>query len=279
MVKDKSIESSVPTEVTPPRMVYIPEGAFLMGTSNKQIMHLVEVEDWAEEWQEKGLFRIEQPQYKINVPGFSICATPVTNAEYNLFVWETNYRAPRQWGGFRFPEGLGDHPVVGVAKPDAEAYCQWLSEQLGDEYRLPNEIEWEKAARGEDGRMYPWGNEFDPWRCNTLESGRKSTTPVGNYSPGGDSIYGISDMVGNVFEWTSSYLRQYPYKSNQDAVEDGGDKTLRCVVRGGAWYYSRKLGRCAAREGAIPSFVSPALGFRVASSQAKFNEKTKTDES
>ena len=263
MRQDKTVDFQMPTEAAPPRMVKIPEGSTVIGTTNRQIMSLIEAEEWAEDWQDKGLFRVEQPAFKIKVPEFNICAHPVSNVEYNFFVWEKNYKPPKYWNGFRFPEGMSDHPVVGVSREDAEMYCAWISEELGMTFRLPTEIEWERASRGDDGRIYPWGDVFDPWRCNTLESGKKSTTPIGSYSPSGDSPFGVWDMVGNVWEWTSSYLRPYPYKIEENQINL--DPSWRCVVRGGAWYYSKKLARCSAREGVIPSYISTSLGFRLAS--------------
>jgi formylglycine-generating enzyme required for sulfatase activity len=169
---------------------------------------------------------------------------------------------PRDWIGFRFPEGTENHPVTGVSRLDALAYCQWLSEKLATEYRLPSEAEWERAARGDDGRMYPWGDEFDPWRCNTVESGKRGTTAAGGYTPGGDSPWGANDMAGNVWEWTNSQLKPYPYMAGDGREEQIPGAVY--VIRGGSWYYSRKLARCACREGAISIFISPSLGFRLA---------------
>jgi toxoflavin biosynthesis protein ToxD len=248
-----------------PDLVPVPGGDFLMGTSGTQVLALLQKEDWAKEWQEKGLFQVEQPQHKVSVPAFRIAIAPVTNAEYQVFVWESGHKVPKGWNGFRFPEEKGDHPVVNISLGDAQAYCAWLSKTLGQSFRLPTEAEWEKAARGSDGRMYPWGEEFDPWRCNTLESAKNGTVPVRSYSPAGDSIFGCVDMLGNVFEWTSSLLIPYPYVPVPAAGNPAAD--AKYVVRGGAWYYSRKLARCPAREGVIVTYASPALGFRIVSSE------------
>ena len=110
----------------------------------------------------------------------------------------TGHEPPSHWGGKAPPDELRDHPVVYVSWRDCVAYAEWAG------VRLLTEQEWEKAARGIDGRVYPWGDEFDSARCNTYESGIGATTPVGRYSPGGDSPCGCADMAGNVWEWTAS---------------------------------------------------------------------------
>ncbi len=245
-----------------PDMVLIPAGPFKMGTSIEQIAIMVETENWAEEWQMHDLFQVEQPQHEVNLPSFEIGRNPITNIEYFSFIYNSGHRVPKNWTGFHYNEGEAFHPVTGVSKDDTLAYCKWISSALKTEYRLPSEAEWEKAARGTDGRIYPWGDAFDPWRCNTLESAKKSTTPCGTYSPSGDSPYGVMDMVGNVYEWTSSFLLPYPFKI-EVSPEDNNRK---CIVRGGAWYYTQKLARCSARESVLPDFVSTSLGFRLARS-------------
>lgn len=245
-----------------PQMVLIPAGPFLMGTSDEQVAMMVENENWAEEWHTEDLFQIEQPQHKVTLPDFEIGLYPVSNLEYFSFIYNTGHRVPKNWTGFHYGEGEASHPVAGISKADALAYCKWLSASLKTEYRLPTEAEWEKAARGTEGRIYPWGDFFDPWRCNTLESAKRATTPNGSYSPSGDSVYGIADMAGNVWEWTSSFFSPYPFKENTDL-----DKTNKCIVRGGAWYYSHKLARCAARETVLPDYVSTSLGFRLVHSK------------
>lgn len=250
------------TNVPPPEMVTVPEGEFIMGTSDEQIMQMYWKEDWVQEWHEDGNFRIEQPQHYVFLPSYKIGKYPITNAEYYRFVWASNYKLPKGWIGFRFPEGLENHPVVGVSWIDAQAYCTWIGEKTKREFRLPTEAEWERAARGIDGRMYPWGAEFDPWRCNTLESGIQSTSAVDVYVPAGVSQVGCVDMIGNVMEWTSSWLLPYPYDPEPETPTRG--ENPRYVVRGGAWYYTRKLARCASREGFVKDYTSPAVGFRLA---------------
>ncbi len=260
-------------EVTPetsnkikmPLMVEVPNGEFLIGTSDDNIKLLqLKESDWAYEWSDNELFAAEQPQHRLSLPAFEIAKYPVTNDEYHIFTSDIAYRLPRGWTGFTFREDTENHPVVGVSKGDADAYIEWLNQKTGMNYRLPTEAEWERAARGNDGRIFPWGNTFDPWRCNTAESVKKGTTPVGFYSPGGDSPCGAVDMVGNVWEWTQSLFLPYPFvlHGRTDQAKARG----RYVVRGGAWYYTRKLARCAAREGIVSNYLSSSIGFRLARS-------------
>jgi toxoflavin biosynthesis protein ToxD len=248
-----------------PFMVPVPACTFLMGTSDDDIKHLqLRESDWAYDWTDNELFENEQPQHKVVLPAFEIGQFPVTNIEYHLFIKDSGFRLPKGWIGFRFPDGLEFHPVVGVSKIDAEAYIKWMNDRTGMLYRLPTEAEWERSARGEDARIFPWGNTFDPWRCNTAESMKKGTTPAGFYSPGGDSYLGVADLVGNVWEWTSSIFKPYPYRAD-DGREEHKLRTA-YVTRGGAWYYTRKLARCAAREGIFDDHSSPIIGFRLARS-------------
>lgn len=239
-------------------LVLIKRGSFQMGTSTQQVQVLLKTEEWAEEWLDQGLFKVEQPQHIVELETYAISRAPVTNVEYQEFILDTNHRVPRHWVGFSYPEETGNHPVAEVSLEDAVAYCQWLSEKTGNTFRLPTEAEWERAARGDDGRMYPWGEKFDLWRCNTKESGKSQTTPIHNYSPSGNSPWGVTDMSGNVMEWTSSTMQAYPFTHKPP-----GSSNKNVVVRGGSWYYSRKLARCASRETVLSTMTSPALGFRV----------------
>ena len=245
-----------------PPMVRIPAGSFTMGTGEDQVKYLLLREDWANEWDSRNMFMAEQPEHAVSLRAFSIAQHPVTNLEYRPFVWATGYKAPRHWSNFDVPKGLEEHPVVNVSWHDVLAYCAWLKEQTGQAYRLPSEAEWERAARGIDKRIYPWGSDFEAWRCNTAENNRRDTTPLHMYVPGGVGPEGLHDMSGNVYEWTASLLKPYPYVAD-DGREDAQAEGKR-VVRGGSWYYSRKLARCAARESLLPSYTSTGLGFRLA---------------
>ena len=145
-----------------------------MGTSDDDIKRLqLKESEWAYEWFDNDLFAAEQPQHRVFLPAFEIGQFPVTNADYHIFTWDAGYRLPRSWKGFSFPDDMENHPVVGVSKVDADNYIKWLNEKTGMNYHLPTEAQWERAARGDDGRIFPWGNTFDPWRCNTAESVKK----------------------------------------------------------------------------------------------------------
>jgi len=228
-----------------PEMVPVPAGPFLMGTSDEQIRDMLKRFKWAKEFKKKGYFDREQPQHEVTLPAYEIGRYPVTNAEYAAFVETTGHDAPRHWRDGRLAEEVADHPVVHVSWNDALAYVNWLAERTGQPYRLPTEAEWEKAARGSDGLLWPWGNDWDPERANCKPDGPGETTPVGQYSPAGDSPYGCADMAGNVWEWTRSLYQPYPYNS-EDGRNDLQLEGAR-VLRGGSWDYGRDVARCAAR--------------------------------
>lgn len=194
-------------------MILIPAGSFLMG-----------------------------PQLEtVELPAFLIARYPVTHADYRRFVDASGHRAPKSWTHEGFPPELARHPVVFVSWEDALAYTQWA------DARLPSEAEWEKAARGVDGRVYPWGDEFIAENCNASESKSDGTRAVDAH-PNGASPYGVVDMAGNVWEWTSTLY------------EEGAEWR---VLKGGAWDYKGKAdARCASRVYFAPSFRNGAIGFR-----------------
>jgi hypothetical protein len=175
------------------------------------------------------------------VPGFYIDVYPVTNAEYARFIAATGHTPPQHWTDGQYPEDLGDHPVVFVAWHDAAAYAGWARKSL------PSGQQWEKAARGTRGTVYPWGDQPTPAKCNVRENGVVSTTAVDTYQSG-VSPYGMFDMCGNVWEWcstetkpgrrelkggawTSPLLRATPSSFNDAAESMHDDDTgFRCAV-------------------------------------------------
>ncbi len=201
-------------------------------------------------WIPPGPFLYGDSKESRELAGFWIDRIPVTNAAYQRFVdanreypvpFETHdWARPYNWdqGRRTYPTGRGQHPVTLVAWYDAQAYAEWAGG------RLPTELEWEKAARGTDGRKYPWG-DWDHDRCNTAESELMTTTPVGAYSPRGDSPFGCTDMAGNVWEW---------------AIAASGN---RWVVRGGSLAGDRLQARCAHRDWDLPDSGIRLCGFRL----------------
>lgn len=208
---------------------------------------------------------------RVFIPKYRIGKYPVTNIEYKRFIDATGYREPYRkekwaepynWHYRMYPKGKANHPVVLVSWRDANAYCEWLSKTLNKKFRLPTEAEWERAAKGDDNRIWPWGNIFDPSKCNTVEGGVRGTTPVGIYTSG-RSPYGVYDMAGNVREWTNSLLKDYPYDPD-DGREDKNDDGFR-VLRGGSYNYGSGNARsffCNTYE--LPDAAINNIGFRIA---------------
>jgi formylglycine-generating enzyme required for sulfatase activity len=180
----------------------------------------------------------------------------VTCAEYRAFVIATDHPTPAYWRGDEPPDALLDHPVVEVSWNDARSYCRWLTAATDRAFRLPSEAEWVKAARGDDGRSFPWGASWEAGACNVDSA---ATTPVGSY-PRDLSPYGCVDMAGNVEEWTTSYYQPYPGSSLRQEVRA-------VVVRGGRWDAGIALARCARRHDPHPAPHSMSRGFRVVSDE------------
>jgi formylglycine-generating enzyme required for sulfatase activity len=201
----------------------------------------------------------ERPVHPVSLREYRISRYPITNRQYEAYVRTAKAQSPTYWDDGKVPEGKEDHPVVNVSWGDAAAYCRWKSEQTGAVYRLPTEAEWEKAARGTDGRTWPWGDQFDPGKCNTAESRKGGTTPVTEY-PGGSSPYGCYDMAGNVWEWTSSLYKPYPYQAD-DGRENANAAGAR-VLRGGSWLSPADSARSASRLRDTPDLRLRRVGFR-----------------
>jgi formylglycine-generating enzyme required for sulfatase activity len=225
----------------------------------------------------------ETPQQKVGLPVFRIGRYPVTNVQFAAFVQARGYQERRYWteAGWRRKEreswtkprefgepfGLPNHPVVGVSWYEAVAFCRWLTEHLqrtgelggGEEITLPAEPEWEKAARGTDGRVYPWGDDPDPDRANYGDTGVGTTSAVGCF-PGGASPYGAEDLSGNVWEWCrTKWEEDYENYQNDNDLEG---EALR-VLRGGSFDDGAWVVRCAYRVGVDPGSRIWFFGFRV----------------
>ncbi|MCU0498781.1 MAG: SUMF1/EgtB/PvdO family nonheme iron enzyme [Anaerolineae bacterium] len=209
--------------------------------------------------------------------GYSIAKYPVTNAQYAVFINEGGYQErkwwtehgwqvqeekkwtePRYWQESRWNKG--DHPVVGVSWYEAIAFCQWLSEKTGEKIMLPTEAQWQYAAQGDDGRAYPWGNDWDCKRCNNSvgECDSKATTPVRMYEGKGESPFGVVDMAGNIWEWCLT-----TYENNLNDINGIATR----VLRGGAWDFDdANYFRCVFRDWNFPHNGNYGWGFRLSRS-------------
>lgn len=230
-------------------MVLVPAGEFAMGENTRY------------NWSFMLAYNIyDGPEHMVYLDAFYIDKYEVTNEQYKNFVDETGFRRPQCWNDARF--NRPNQPVVGITWDDAVAYAKW------DGKRLPTEAEWEKAARGTDRRLWPWGNKFDKTKCTVWESGIKATTPVGNYE-NGKSPYGCYDMAGNVWEWCDDYYDQNYYSMSPVKNPRGPDDGLQKVIRGGGFLYFGHYARCAARY-RVPLYAqSPQIGFRCAKTPEK----------
>jgi|GEM_PF-478567 len=195
----------------------------------------------------------EQPQHKLSLPGYWIARYPVTASQFQTFLDESGYRPAQDDREY----GEDNYPVVNVTWHDALAYCLWLSQQTGLKVSLPSEAEWEKAARGTDGRRYPWGDDSP----TAARYNPDKLTPIGQYSPQGDSPYGCSDMISNVWEWTRTIYEPYPYDPKDGRENLEGDKAR--AIRGLAFNNPEKFARCASRYRLKPILHLRTLGFRV----------------
>ncbi len=208
--------------------------------------------------------RAELPQHRVAVSEFFISQYPITNAQYQIFVEAQRppLAAPAEW---QRPLGQETHPVVNVTWEEAVAFCQWLTRIAGRTFRLPTEAEWEKAARGSEGLIYPWGNEWAARHLN--HAGRLGgSTAVGHYSPAGDSVYGLADMSGNVWEWCADWYadRLYPQRATNIAHDPPGPATGEgCVARAGAFDSSPRQTRASHRNWFYPHQRRNNVGFRI----------------
>jgi formylglycine-generating enzyme required for sulfatase activity len=240
-----------------PDMVRVPAGPFAMGSTVATAREeFAKVADYG---LDLGDLLIETPRHPVLLPAFEIGRCEVTNGEFRRFVRATGHDAGSGWkaDAIRWGENA---PVVMVSAIDAEAYCRWAG------CRLPSEAEWEKAARGTDGRAWPWGNVWkDGNACSSVPQGKFAGAgrpcPVGTH-PEGASPYGCLDMAGSVAEWTASTLAPYPDAT--DASCPAYDEKPR-AVRGGSWRDPTPVFmRCADRWWQPPTTRMEGIGFRVA---------------
>lgn len=208
----------------------------------------------------------EQPQHRLYLPDYYMAKTPVTNAQYAAFIQATNHSLPLHWDNEVPPQGKEDHPIVFITWRDVMAYCRWLAGITNHSYILSSEAEWEKAARGTDGRIYPWGNNWDARLCNSSESEIGVTMPVESYSKGA-SPYGLLNMAGNVWELTrnSDYFYPYDPTDGREDLEEIFDGLVH-IARGGAFNSSKLSMRCAIRFSVTIINRDFNIGFRVAMS-------------
>ncbi len=253
-----------------PEVVAIPAGEFITGSdqAEREAAYKLDEKAYGHSVTRKNRwYDFEDKRQTLTLPAFEITKTLITNAQYRAFTKATGHKIPkvkpRVWASYKlihsykralrhawakgtYPEGKADHPVVMVAYNDVQAYAAWLSKQTGRSWRLPTEKEWEKAARGTDGRMFPWGNTYNPELLNSHDKGPFDTVKVGKF-PDGASPFGLLDAAGQVFEWTST-------PSGKD----------RFRVKGGSWDDSG-CGVCrpAARHGRPKSLKHILVGFRL----------------
>ena len=257
--------------VTAPEVVEVHAGPFIAGSDQAEREYGYQLDEAAyghSRTRERGWYDRERPRGEKSLEGFFITRTLITNAQYKAFVDATGHRVPDvdpdTWRGYRLihpyertrrhawadgkpPPGRENHPVVMVSHDDANTYAAWLSAETGRTWRLATELEWEKAARGPDGRFFPWGDTFDPALLNSHDAGPFDTLPVGSF-PAGASPYGLLDAAGMVFEWTAS-----------------PGNPGRFLVKGGSWDDSGcGICRSAARHGRPADIKHILVGFRLA---------------
>jgi len=217
-------------------------------------------------------------QHEVTLPSYYIAIYPVTVSQYQAFMDETGFAPADEEGWWSQDNEFGNHPVEWVNWHDALAYCAWLTEALrrwdgtpeplatllrdrGWQVTIPSEAEWEKAARGGDGRSYPWGDEPDPYRANYWATGLGRSCSVGCF-PNGASPYGVQDLSGSIWEWTRSLRRPYPYRANdgREALDAEGER----VIRGGSYRSVLRFASCTYRTASAPTQPRAGQGLRTA---------------
>lgn len=268
--------------------IRIPAGPFIMGSREENPL----------------AYSDEMPQHILQIHyDYWISRYPIRNSDFSAFVRATRHVTRAETEGWCWvwnPEvmeweqangaswthplgaesiirGMDHHPVVQVCWYDALVYCAWLNHEYGQDlpqgyrFRLPSEAEWEKAARGSNGREWPWGNEFDLTLCNCREGGKVRTIETGSHSPRSDSPYGVADMGGNAWEWTTTLWGDdreapafvYPYTSRDGREQYSVGEAFYRIIRGGSYKDDRRGVRSACRDLDPPHYSLSNLGFRV----------------
>ncbi len=233
----------------PDGMAQVPAGPFLMGSDPKF---------------DRAAGPQELPQHQVYVDAFSIDRYEVSNVNYLRFVLATGAAWPHYWRAQPFLDKMAKHPVIGVSWREADAYCRWRGA------RLPTEAEWEKAARGEDGRMFPWGNEPAGWiKSNIAHPGSKRGAkypPLANVDryDNGTSPYGVHQLAGNVSEWVSDWFDPEYYRRQENRNPQGPPSGQDKVFRGGSWNEDPEVARSAGRNAGGLDHWSYLTGFRCA---------------
>ena len=256
------VESMAMMEV-PGGMVTVPAGEFIMGSDPRK---------------DPAAGPQEQPLHRVTLDAFEIDRYEVSNVEYLRFVLSTGASWPQFWRAKPFPDKMATHPVINVSWQEADAYCRWAGK------RLPTEAEWEKAARGSDGRMFPWGDEPAGWiKSNIAHPGSKRGAkypPLANINryDKGVSPYGVYQLAGNVSEWVSDWFDPDYYRKGINENPKGPDAGELKVFRGGSWNEDPEVARSAGRNGGEPTRKSYLTGFRCAKSQQQGAEQVLTTE-
>jgi formylglycine-generating enzyme required for sulfatase activity len=253
-----------------PTLVSVAAGSFVAGSDagERELAYRLDESAYGSPiTRQQGWYERERSRQQAETGAYAIMVTPITNRQYAAFVTSTGYPVPDvdravwesygllhpyartrryAWVAGRPPSGREGHPLVLVSHADARAYARWLSARTGQTWRLPTELEWEKAARGVDGRYFPWGSAFDATRLNSADAGPLDTVAVASY-PLGASPFGLLDAAGQVYEWT--------------ATSAGVGQT---IVKGGSWD-DKGCGVCrpAARHGRPATLKHILIGFRL----------------
>jgi len=232
-----------------PSLVAIPEGWFLMGSDRGQDN--------------------EKPVHRVWIDAFYVAARQVTNADYARFLASTGAQPQPFWKQANFD--APDQPVVAVSWFEAAKYCEWLCAETGQQYRLPTEAEWERAARGGiENALFPWGNDSPQSRPDYAARWQTGPEPVARYAP---NAFGLYDICENVHEWCSDWYQPDYYAVSPESNPRGPESGQRRASRGGSWRHHIKISRCSARSSIPPEFQYADYGFRVACSIASPRDK------